>query len=152
MKKYLFFILIPVLSLSQPMDWEPQGIPVTQEGRELPIPFTGGMTDSKPEFVDIDGDGDYDVFIGDNSGKLWYFENVGDSLNPVWEFVSDFYDSIDVGMAGGYPSFIDIDNDNDEDLFIADLYYGNIHYYENIGTTISAEFEFVTDTICGSSG
>ncbi len=90
MKKCLLIILIPVLSLAQPMIWEPQGIPVDQDGRLLPIPFTGGMTDSKPEFVDIDGDGDYDVFIGDNSGKLWYFENVGDSLNPVWEFVSDF--------------------------------------------------------------
>ncbi|MBL7190617.1 VCBS repeat-containing protein [bacterium] len=153
MKKCLLILLIPVLSLAQPMDWQPQGIPVEQDGRELPIPFTGGMTDSKPEFVDIDGDGDYDVFIGDNSGKLWFFENVGDSLNSVWEFESDFYDSIYVEMKSS-PAFCDIDADSDFDLFtvgygVIGSYALTIWYYKNNGTPYNPDFEFITDTLAG---
>ena len=146
MKKILLILIFTVAAYSQPMDWEPQGIPVTQEGRELPIPFTGGMTDSKPEFVDIDGDGDYDVFIGDNSGKLWYFENIGDSLNPVWEFVSDFYDSIDMGIYSA-PSFCDIDNDADFDLFSCQGYGGYIYKYMNNGNINSPIFISIAETL-----
>ena len=32
---------------------------------------------SKPAVVDIDNDGDYDVFVGSNTGIMWYFKNTG---------------------------------------------------------------------------
>jgi len=126
------------------MEWQPQGIPVEENGRIIPIPWAGGMTDSKPEFVDIDGDGDYDVFIGDNTGKLWYFENVGTAMELQWEFVSDFYDSIDIGI-WSQPVFCDIDNDVDSDLFVVN---GMVkYYYKNIGTTSLPYFTFIADTL-----
>ena len=124
----LFF---PVMLFAQPMEWQPQGIPVEQNGRDIPIPFAGGMYDSKPEFVDIDADGDNDVFIGDQMGKLWFFENTGTALQPEWDFISDFYDSIDVGIWSS-PAFCDIDADNDFDLLIGGGYIDSLFLYRNI--------------------
>ena len=135
MKKLLILLLLPLLTFAQPMQWQPQGIPVEENGRIIPIPWSGGMTDSKPEFVDIDDDGDYDCFIGDNTGKLWYFENIGTEIEPVWEFVTDFYDSIDVEMYCS-PAFCDIDADSDFDLFT--IGHGLIGIYTKTNITMSS--------------
>jgi len=128
------------------MQWQPQGIPVIYNNIELQIPWTGGFTNPKCEFVDIDSDSDYDIFIGDDQGKLWFFENIGDSFNPVWNFVSDFYDSIDAGMIS-CPIFCDIDADNDYDLIISEGYYGRVFVYYNTGNNINPIFNNVIDTI-----
>jgi hypothetical protein len=148
---FIIILIAPVFSFSQTLEFEPQGIPVEVEGRLLPIPWTGGMDDSKPEFVDIDGDGDYDCFIGDASGKLWYFENIGTNTEPEWEFVTDFYDSINV-INYCAPSFCDINEDLDYDLFtighgLVGIYTKTIWYYENIGNFNTPSFLFITDTL-----
>ena len=41
---------------------------------------------SIPEFCDIDGDNDYDMFIGSYSGGIYYFENTGNQLFIVDHF------------------------------------------------------------------
>ena len=37
---------------------------------------------ASPTFVDIDNDGDFDAFIGANSGNTLFFDNTGDNTNP----------------------------------------------------------------------
>ncbi len=37
-----------------------------------------------PKFVDIDDDGDLDVFTGRYDGYFQYFENTGDVNNPAF--------------------------------------------------------------------
>ena len=153
MKSFIIVILFASISLAQPMQWQPQGIPVEENGRLIPIPWSGGMTDSKPEFVDIDGDGDYDCFIGDNTGKLCYFENIGTETEPEWEFVTGFYDSIIVDNNSG-PCFCDIDNDDDYDLFtigsgLAGYYPFNIWYFSNSGNQSIPNFNLITDSLAG---
>ncbi|NQS97388.1 MAG: VCBS repeat-containing protein [candidate division Zixibacteria bacterium] len=105
---------------------------------------------ASPEFCDIDNDGDYDLFIGCENGTVWYYENIGDSVNYDFEYMTNFYGEIDVGNMS-VPRFCDIDADGDYDLFVGNEsagytngFEGDIIFYRNIGTPDSANFEFVT--------
>ena len=46
---------------------------------------------SNPDFADIDGDGDYDLFTGDQYGGFWFFRNWGDSTGIVNHNKNDPY-------------------------------------------------------------
>ena len=37
-----------------------------------------------PTLVDIDHDGDLDVFVGESSGNSYYFQNIGSATNPTF--------------------------------------------------------------------
>jgi len=99
---------------------------------------------STPDFVDIDNDNDYDMFIGNVTGNIYYYRNDGSAASPSFTFVSSNYNSIDVGDNSA-PAFIDIDNDNDFDLFIGNL-LGTIWYYRNDGTASVPSWTYITDT------
>lgn len=83
-----------------------------------------------PSLVDIDNDGDLDLFSGEYDGDFFYYENTGTALAPAFgpETVNPF------GITGGFfltaTSFADLDNDGDMDLMGAD-YYDGFHYFEN---------------------
>lgn len=83
-----------------------------------------------PAFVDIDKDGDLDAFIGEDHGKIIFYENVGTSANPIYIYNNNgSLLNIDVGD-NSTPTFVDIDNDGDMDAFIGE-YDGTINYYQN---------------------
>ena len=87
---------------------------------------------SAPAFVDIDGDGDKDAFIGADDGTLHYYKNTGTSAAPVFTLQSganDPFNGVDIG-ALAVPGFVDIDGDGDQDVFIGEV-YGSIIYYKN---------------------
>ena len=52
---------------------------------------------STPEFYDLDKDGDYDLIIGQDSGRLSYFENTGSRLVPTWTENTNLFSGISVG-------------------------------------------------------
>ncbi|MDM8553510.1 FG-GAP-like repeat-containing protein [Desulfococcaceae bacterium HSG7] len=82
---------------------------------------------STPAFVDIDGDGDSDAFIGEEDGGIIFYRNDGSDTSPTFNKVTP----IDVNV--GYnstPAFVDIDGDGDSDAFIGDV-YGYINHYKN---------------------
>jgi len=114
--------------------------------------FAGIIADdfTIPEFCDIDDDGDLDLFIGGEEGRIWYYENIGDSVNYNFEYVTNNYDVIFTGLIS-VPRFCDIDNDGDYDLFVAnagsednDGFVGDIAFFENTGSPAEPEFTFVT--------
>lgn len=98
-------------------------------------------TDPKPAFVDIDDDGDFDLFVGigesilggPEAGITMGFRNTGTSTNPVFTLDNSLVTGIsDIGL-NAYPAFADIDGDGDYDLlFGRDLQ--TLVYYRNTGT------------------
>ena len=90
-----------------------------------------------PEFVDIDSDEDYDLFIGDYNGRIRFYKNQGNLSNS--NFVDQGYiDDIDLGFFS-VPEFCDLDGDNDYDMFVGN-YSGGIYYFENIGNSENYNF------------
>ena len=67
--------------------------------------------------MDIDADGDQDLFIGESSGAINFYRNVGTPSSPNFEFVSDKFSGIDIGRRS-VPTFADLDQDGDQDLFV----------------------------------
>ena len=100
------------------------------------------------DFVDIDADGDFDLFLGfdwsASNGRLHLYRNIGTPEVPIMDLESDYFEEIDIGSESS-PEFCDIDNDNDFDLFIG-CNDGTVWYFENIGDSVSYDFQYVTDT------
>jgi len=107
-------------------------------------PFLGGFNAPRPQFVDINGDGDPDLFIQENSDELMFFENEDSDLN--WQ--TDKYYDLDIGE---WYRFADLDQDGDMDL-LAEQPYSYIRYYRNDGSPEQPDFTLVTDTLKDTNG
>lgn len=96
-----------------------------------------------PTFVDINGDGDLDLFVGESTGTVKYYQNIGTASAPNFvpaDEVSVFNPLLAVAVSGSStPSFADIDNDGDLDAFVGDG-YGAVKFYQNNGTTSLPSF------------
>ncbi|MGH7445323.1 MAG: FG-GAP repeat domain-containing protein, partial [Longimicrobiales bacterium] len=101
------------------------------------ITLTRG-SNATPALVDIDDDGDLDVFIGEASGEVNFYRNVGSVSDPRFELVSDVFDGIDVGRRS-HPAAVDIDDDGDADLLFGGEAPAAV-LYRNEGTRAAARF------------
>ena len=75
---------------------------------------------AKPAIVDIDNDGDYDVFVGSSNGQMYYFKNTGSNSNIVLtkQTSTSAYPLHNVNIGGeSNPTFVDIEGDGDYDDF-----------------------------------
>jgi hypothetical protein len=107
-------------------------------GRAHALPFLGGLDVPRPQFVDIDADGDLDLFIQEYSNALWFFENVGAAGAPAYEWRTNRYQDLEIGE---WYRFVDVDGDGRIDL-LSELPFSNIRHYRNTGTPAQAKFEF----------
>ncbi|MDY6905842.1 MAG: VCBS repeat-containing protein [Thermodesulfobacteriota bacterium] len=127
------------------------------DGKESPTWGFDAGAEGKPVFADIDNDGDMDAFIGNRTGRVRFYENMGDSQSPDFneEAPGDGYDGymssaigeiaaenpladVDVSYNAA-PAFVDFDGDGDLDAFIGDG-EGYIRYFKNFGTAESPDF------------
>ena len=108
-------------------------------------PYNSTLT--RLRFVDIDNDGDYDLFAGSYYsnfgayGRVQYFKNTGTAKKA--NFVNTPTENVLGGIRGSYSlqfSFADFDQDGDYDLLTTDLY--RTKFYKNVGTPAKAQFEF----------
>ena len=89
---------------------------------------------AKPTFADIDGDGDLDAFVGNNSGNTVFYRNTGTAAAPT--FTPEATNPFGLTNVGpdATPTFADIDGDGDLDAFVGN-YDGNIQFFKNGPTT-----------------
>jgi len=100
-----------------------------------------------PTFGDLDADGDLDMLLGGENGRLWHFENVGTPAAPSFVLQSRFYKGIDVGLSSA-PVLVDWDCDADLDLLIGnDL--GRIQFWRNTGSPAVFNPVLVTSQLAG---
>ena len=113
-------------------------------------------SDAQPAFVDIDDDGDFDLFAGigeslmggPTPGITIGFRNTGTATVPMFTLDNTIVTGIpDIGL-NSYPTFADLDNDEDYDLvFGRDLQ--TLVYYRNTGTKQSPVWTQNTTTFSG---
>lgn len=90
---------------------------------------------SAPTFADIDGDGDFDLFIASSSlSNIYFFRNDGNKYEP--KFVRDdnllsYVNDKEYENSPAYITFADLDNDGDLDLILGT--FKGLQYYKNIG-------------------
>jgi cysteine-rich repeat protein len=97
-------------------------------------------SESAPDLVDYDGDGDLDVVTGNLTGDAYLYTNVGGPLAPAFAApVINPNGLINVQMGGIFggstPDFVDIDADMDLDAFIGNG-SGDTYYFQNTGTAM----------------
>ncbi len=101
------------------------------------VTLTRGRNAS-PALGDIDADGDLDLFVGESSGALNFYENTGNAGAPEFTLVSDEYGDFDVGRRS-FPVLHDLDADGDLDLVVGSESSG-IHIFRNQGTPTAPDF------------
>ena len=117
-----------------------------------------GLTDTStyitsfPELADIDGDGDYDLFMNTvYNPAIQYFENIGTATAPAFAAPVNNPFGITTGTSYAIPTFADMDDDGDLDLLYAG-YYGALSYLENTGTATAPAFAAPTSSPFGITG
>lgn len=98
-------------------------------------------SNSDPAFVDADGDGDLDAFVGNSDGTIAYLKNIGNQKKPKFREQTgrqNPFNGVDVGRDSTL-AFVDIDGDKDFDAFVGSN-YGTIQLYENTGNKKRPKF------------
>lgn len=105
---------------------------VFQPGVELFAGVNVGEA-ARPEFGDLDDDGDMDLIVGAGDGTIHYFENTGDAANPNFVERTGAANPFDAVQGDGtHPELADLDGDGDLDLLVG-YYDGTVHYFQNQG-------------------
>ena len=114
-------------------------------------PFDGMAfgDEMNPALADLDGDGDFDLAVGDKEGIIKYYENTGSAERP--QFVgrtgsANPFEGVAVDKVCA-PRFVDIDGDGDLDLVTGEA-KGGLTVYENKASSAVAP---VTVEIAGAA-
>lgn len=118
------------------------------EGNQLDHPFLGGFNAPRPQFADIDGDGDPDFFVQEHTDELIYFEHDRPGTESPLSWKSDKYAGLDIGE---WFRFVDMDNDGDFDL-LTEQPYSYIRYYKNEGSATEPRFVLAADSLRDVNG
>jgi len=119
-----------------------------ENGNRIDFPFLGGLNAPRPQFVDIDGDGDSDLFLQENTGDLMLFEfDEGEEGFPLqWQAYK--FQNLNIGE---WFRFVDLDQDGDFDL-LAEQPYSYIRYYRNEGSPEFPDFVLAADSLKDTDG
>jgi hypothetical protein len=90
-------------------------IPIYEEFGPAPNPWFGGWEKARPQLLDLEGDGDLDLFANEGDGKLRFYRNDGTPAAPNFVFQTDEYTPL---HQLEFSRFADLDDDGDFDLLV----------------------------------
>ncbi|NUN10201.1 MAG: T9SS type A sorting domain-containing protein [Ignavibacteriaceae bacterium] len=143
-----FLILIFTVAFPQNFKREISPFNISSPAGAYTNPFSGGVNNIEPHFVDIDGDNDFDLFFLDSDGSHGWFKNTGSVTNPVFEMQADTLPGIEFF---GWFYFADIDADGDYDYFTSNS-NNHIRLFKNTGSKFQPFFSVLTDTLLDIDG
>ncbi len=119
---------------------------VATSGSDNPFNGMANWYDDAPTFADIDSDGDLDVFVGEQDGRVHFFRN-NDTEVPTFylQEITGAENPLSDITAASYwyeesaPELADIDSDGDLDAVMG-FYTGTLGVYRNDGTVIAPHF------------
>ncbi|SFT77429.1 Por secretion system C-terminal sorting domain-containing protein [Lishizhenia tianjinensis] len=115
-----------------------------------------------PVLVDLNGDGLLDLILAnfyrykdllDKESAIQYYQNTGTANQPEFTLITEDWNNFANSNFGLriHPTFGDMDNDGDMDMFIGSE-LGNLHYYENTGTSTNPVFNTPQVNITDATG
>ncbi|HSJ65477.1 MAG TPA: FG-GAP repeat protein [Gemmatimonadaceae bacterium] len=124
--------------------------PVTDAGgRLLELAFLGGFNVPRPQLVDVDGDGDLDLFLQEHGNAVMLFVREGDAQGlPRFVLRTEKYGGLDVGE---WYRFADVDLDGDLDL-LGEMPFSYIRYFRNDGERGGPWFVLAADSLRDTDG
>jgi len=145
--RWLFSFLISVL-LQHPANAQTftrniDGIVVERNSERTELPFFGGLDRFIPQFIDVEGDGDFDLFISEADGQLIFMENIGSSRAHKFRLSSGVFKNLNVSS---WYYFVDIDADGDLDLYHANGDNGLV-FRRNVGSKTRPDFVIETPAV-----
>ena len=104
-----------------------------------------------PTLYDIDSDNDLDLIVGEAIGNLNFLENIGDSLNFIFDLRNENFGGVDVSewwtnIGGSAPVFYQ--NNNQIELFVGSK-RGTIFKYNNIDNNLGGNFNLIDSNYQG---
>jgi len=117
-------------------------------GQAYQLPFQGGFNVPRPQFADMDNDGDQDMFVQEESGRIIHLENTGSAAAPRYTWRSSAWKGLDTGE---WYRIVDLDQDGDMDILTEER-FSYIRYYRNDGTLDEPNFVVAVDTLMDATG
>lgn len=109
---------------------------------------------SAPTLVDLDRNGTLDLVIGERSGNLNYYENVGTKTDMDFTFITDSLGGVDVSdpiFLEGHADPIFVEINGYYELYVGNT-FGKVFKYTNIDGNLSGDFQLETDQAIPSMG
>ena len=98
---------------------------------------------ASPQLFDLNEDGLLDLIIGKKTGELLYYQNIGTAAVPSFELTNNLLGNIDIATTSpdGFPHPHFFKHNDTLSLFLGGI-DGNLHYYTDIESNISAGNSF----------